>query len=129
MSPLDYLNSLSGLRRVRFLLAAVRDMSTSNANGEKWDRRAHTTHRCQACGKDCDVYVSGASDEELANQNAHLVTPANKANRSALDHAAVCLADQQRADAINAAIRDHGHCMRVLARNAERHGRLMAVAS
>lgn len=75
MSPIDYLNSLSGLRRVRFLLAA------------------------------------------------------NKANRSALDHAAVCLADQQRADAINAAMRDHGHCMRVLARNAERHGRLMAVTS
>lgn len=21
-------------------------------NGEKWHRRAHTTHRCQGCGKD-----------------------------------------------------------------------------
>lgn len=30
--------------------------------GERWDRRAHTTHRCQAngCGRDFDVYVSGA---------------------------------------------------------------------
>jgi len=28
-------------------------------NGEKWHRRAHTTHRCQACGGDFDVYVSG----------------------------------------------------------------------
>lgn len=34
-------------------------------NGEKWHRRAHTTHRCQACGGDFDVYVSGqASDEK-----------------------------------------------------------------
>jgi transposase-like protein len=32
-------------------------------NSEKWDRRAHTTHRCQSCGKDWDVYVSGAADE------------------------------------------------------------------
>lgn len=32
-------------------------------NGEKWHRRAHTTHRCQKCGKDWDVYVSGAPDE------------------------------------------------------------------
>lgn len=30
-------------------------------NGEKWHRRAHTTHRCQACGGDFDVYVSGQS--------------------------------------------------------------------
>lgn len=29
-------------------------------NGEKWHRRAHTTHRCQHCGQDFDVYVSGA---------------------------------------------------------------------
>jgi hypothetical protein len=28
-------------------------------NGEKWHRRAHTTHRCQSCGGDFDVYVSG----------------------------------------------------------------------
>lgn len=28
-------------------------------NGEKWHRRAHTTHRCQSCGNDFDVYVSG----------------------------------------------------------------------
>jgi hypothetical protein len=28
---------------------------------DKWHRRAHTTHRCQACGKDFDVYVSGSS--------------------------------------------------------------------
>lgn len=28
-------------------------------NGEKWHRRAHTTHRCQSCGKDFYVYVSG----------------------------------------------------------------------
>lgn len=33
-------------------------------NGEKWHRRAHTTHRCQSCGGDFDVYVSGAADEE-----------------------------------------------------------------
>ena len=31
-------------------------------DGERWDRRAHTTHRCQNadCGKDFDVFVSGA---------------------------------------------------------------------
>lgn len=35
-------------------------------NGEKWHRRAHTTHRCQSCGGDFDVYVSGqAPDEDL----------------------------------------------------------------
>ena len=28
-------------------------------NGERWDRRAHTTHRCQFCKEDFDVYVSG----------------------------------------------------------------------
>lgn len=28
-------------------------------NGEKWHRRAHTTHRCQSCRGDFDVYVSG----------------------------------------------------------------------
>ena len=27
--------------------------------GEGWDRRAHTTHSCQKCGEDFDVYVSG----------------------------------------------------------------------
>lgn len=32
-------------------------------NGEKWHRRAHTTHRCQSCGGDFDVFVSGACDE------------------------------------------------------------------
>lgn len=32
-------------------------------NGEKWDRRAHTTHRCQKCNGDWDVFVSGAPDE------------------------------------------------------------------
>ncbi len=31
-------------------------------NGERWSRRAHTTHRCQGCGQDFDVYVSGASE-------------------------------------------------------------------
>ena len=29
-------------------------------NGEKWDRRAHTTHRCQGCCLNFDVYVQGA---------------------------------------------------------------------
>jgi hypothetical protein len=33
-------------------------------NGEKWHRRAHTTHRCQACGGDFDVYVSGQAVDE-----------------------------------------------------------------
>lgn len=33
-------------------------------DGEKWHRRAHTTHRCQGCGQDWDVYVSGAPDEK-----------------------------------------------------------------
>lgn len=33
-------------------------------NGEKWHRRAHTTHRCQACGGDFDVYVSGQAQDE-----------------------------------------------------------------
>ena len=27
--------------------------------GKRWDRCAHTTHRCQDCGEDFDVYVSG----------------------------------------------------------------------
>lgn len=35
-------------------------------DGERWDRRAHTTHRCQGCEQDFDVYVSGASDSETA---------------------------------------------------------------
>lgn len=34
-------------------------------NGEKWHRRAHTTHRCQSCGGDFDVYVSGAADDVI----------------------------------------------------------------
>lgn len=34
-------------------------------NGERWDRRAHTTHRCQACFQDWEITVSGASDETL----------------------------------------------------------------
>lgn len=33
-------------------------------NGEKWHRRAHTTHRCQKCGGDFDVYVSGQAEEQ-----------------------------------------------------------------
>lgn len=33
-------------------------------NGEKWHRRAHTTHRCQHCGGDFDVYVSGQAPDE-----------------------------------------------------------------
>lgn len=38
-------------------------------NGEKWHRRAHTTHRCQSCGRDFDVYVSGqAQDEQLVKK-------------------------------------------------------------
>lgn len=53
----------------------VRHIDASR-NGEKWDRRAHTTHRCQGCSKDFDVFVSGASDDELANQNVHLNAPA-----------------------------------------------------
>ena len=32
-------------------------------NNERWDRRAHTTHRCQVCSKDFDVFVSGAPDD------------------------------------------------------------------
>jgi len=28
-------------------------------NNEKWTRRAHTTHRCQSCHQDFDVFVSG----------------------------------------------------------------------
>lgn len=32
---------------------------------KRWERRAHTTHRCRACGGDFNAYVSGASDEEL----------------------------------------------------------------
>lgn len=32
-------------------------------NGEKWQRRAHTTHRCQGCGRDWDVYASGAQHD------------------------------------------------------------------
>lgn len=35
-------------------------------NGERWDRRAHTTHRCQNCGGDFDVYVSGTPDAPAA---------------------------------------------------------------
>jgi hypothetical protein len=34
-------------------------------NGEKWHRRAHTTHRCQSCSKDFDVYVSGQDFEPV----------------------------------------------------------------
>lgn len=29
-----------------------------------WHKRAHTTHRCQGCGMDWDVYVSGAPVDE-----------------------------------------------------------------
>lgn len=35
-------------------------------NGEKWHRRAHTTHRCQKCSGDFDVYVSGQADDPPA---------------------------------------------------------------
>ena len=31
----------------------------------RWERRAHTTHRCHRCGGDFDVYVCGASDDDL----------------------------------------------------------------
>jgi DNA-directed RNA polymerase subunit RPC12/RpoP len=41
-------------------------------NGEKWHRRAHTTHRCQDCGRDFDVYVSG-QDFEPKNESASAV--------------------------------------------------------
>lgn len=30
------------------------------ANGERWDRRAHTTHTCAECGGEFDVFVEGA---------------------------------------------------------------------
>lgn len=39
-------------------------------NGEKWNRRAHTTHRCQGCGGDFDVYVSGASAFSMSRDQA-----------------------------------------------------------
>ena len=42
-------------------------------NGEKWHRRAHTTHRCQSCGGDFDVYVSGQAPDAPAKED-HLVT-------------------------------------------------------
>ncbi len=32
-------------------------------NGQRWERRAHTTHRCQVCGQDFDVFVSGGRDD------------------------------------------------------------------
>ncbi len=35
--------------------------------GERWDRRAHSTHRCQKCKEDFDVYVSGCSDVDTAS--------------------------------------------------------------
>ena len=38
--------------------------------GEKWHRRAHTTHRCQGCGRDWDVYVSGAPNEPASLKEA-----------------------------------------------------------
>lgn len=31
-------------------------------DGERWNRRAHTTHRCQECGGDFDVFVTGVLD-------------------------------------------------------------------
>lgn len=37
-------------------------------NGEKWHRRAHTTHHCQKCGGDFDVYVSGQAPDEDEEQ-------------------------------------------------------------
>lgn len=33
-----------------------------NRNGIDWHKKAHTTHRCQHCGKDFDVYASGAPE-------------------------------------------------------------------
>ena len=48
-------------------------------NGEKWHRRAHTTHRCQSCGGDFDVYVSGqAPDPESKAAGDHLVVAPNR---------------------------------------------------
>ncbi len=35
----------------------------------RWERRAHTTHRCRGCGGDFNVYVSGASDDELSERH------------------------------------------------------------
>ena len=32
-------------------------------DGKRWDRIAHTTHRCQQCAMDFDVFVSGVSDD------------------------------------------------------------------
>jgi len=37
-------------------------------DGQRWERRAHTTHRCQGCGKDFDVFVSGTPDEEVESK-------------------------------------------------------------
>ncbi len=35
----------------------------------RWERRAHTTHRCRACSGDFDVYVCGASDDDLLERH------------------------------------------------------------
>lgn len=31
-------------------------------DSERWERRAHTTHRCQQCAMDFDVFVSGVAE-------------------------------------------------------------------
>ncbi len=42
-------------------------------NGEKWHRRAHTTHRCQACRRDFDVYVSGEAPPDPSTSDLKVV--------------------------------------------------------
>lgn len=33
-------------------------------NSGRWDRQAHTTHRCVGCQREWEVYVSGEPDQE-----------------------------------------------------------------
>ena len=48
-------------------------------NGERWDRRGHTTHRCQSCGSDFDVYASGMPDAEDVTKDARkIIKPEEK---------------------------------------------------
>lgn len=67
-------------------------------NGERWDRRAHTTHRCQSCSKDFDVYVSGAKPVDAAPvQTAAQLKAARKLARAArvielAEHVGACWA-------------------------------------
>lgn len=63
-------------------------------NGEKWHRRAHTTHRCQACGRDFDVYVSGqaqpaASGEVEAKPDTGIPKEAAQIIKEALERAGI----------------------------------------